>query len=160
MHLFTTSNVVSLYLDHDLAVYSIWMHFVDFCSGDEDQQPSAPTNRYTHHSRLRVFVALASHQQQFDFISPPTKEIQILGDQALITPARYLFPGSEEDDFGPSPTTIIDVENSYNFSRYRSQKESLVGGEISNLPDETSIERVNKSKLEHDFELMKLFVRR
>ena len=160
MHVLTSSEVILLYLDHDLAVYSIWMHFVDFCSGDEDQQPSAAINRYTHHPRLRVFVALASHQQQIDFISPPTKDAPITGDHALITPVRYLFPGSEEDDFGPSPTTIIDVENSYYFSRYRSLKESLVRGKISNLPDETSIERVDKSKVEHDFELMNLFVRR
>lgn len=137
------------------------MHFVDFCSGDEDHHPTAPTNRYTHHPRLRVFVHLASHEQRVDFISPPPKEIPAIVDQQLVTPVRFLFPGSEEDDFGPSPTTIIDVENSYNFHRYRSLKESsLIGKNSSRLSDETSPDRVEQSKLENDFELMSLFARR
>ena len=139
----------------------MWMHFVDYCSGDEDRQPSVPTNRYTHHPRLRVFVKLASHEQRVDFISPPPKDTLTIGDQSLITPIRFLFPGSEEDDFGPSPTTIIDVENSHNFHRYRSQKESSLIGKISSsLPHEASLERLDMPRLENDYELMSLFARR
>lgn len=57
---------------HDQAVYSMWMHFVDFCSacaasenGRDNivacyQAPDTPTNAYTKGARLAIFRSLSN----------------------------------------------------------------------------------------------------
>jgi hypothetical protein len=49
---------------HDDAVYSLWMHFVDYCSTQARQKPVPDTsnqvmNPYTHRQRLPIFRALS-----------------------------------------------------------------------------------------------------
>ena len=136
------------------------MHFVDLCCGEADNQPSAAMNRYTYRPRLRVFVELASQSQPIDLFSPMQNTSEEAIDRAYITPVRFLFSGSEEDDFGPSPTTIIDVENSNSFSRYRSQKDSQLIEGSSRISNELSRLRSEKEVCENEFELMNLFAHR
>jgi hypothetical protein len=52
-----------LYHQHDEAVYSLWMHFIDFClatnSRNDFSAPDLPTNHYTKRSRLSIFRTLS-----------------------------------------------------------------------------------------------------
>lgn len=58
------------YRHHDQSVYSMWMHFVDFCLANADplgvekatvfSAPDLPVNAYTKQSRLAIFRQLSS----------------------------------------------------------------------------------------------------
>jgi hypothetical protein len=71
---------------HDLAVYSIWMHFVDFCLANSESTnfpypdaapcfsaPDFPVNSYTKLPRLPVFRVLSSDKHR-EFIEIPRDE--------------------------------------------------------------------------------------
>ena len=71
------------YQAHDRAVYSMWMHFVDFCLANQSPKaapgavspcfsaPNTLLNRYTNRRRLPVFFKLASTPEKLVAPSSP-----------------------------------------------------------------------------------------
>lgn len=51
--------------DHDMAIYSVWNHFIRFCLKNSDQvfeEDYSPINQITGKPRLRIFRQLSSHE--------------------------------------------------------------------------------------------------
>ena len=128
-HVIQTYSVPAPQMDqyqaHDRAVYSMWMHFVDFCVANQVPKPvgpgavsacfSAPNsllNRYTNRRRLQIFLKLSSgpemqyNQDQYS----PSAAYQSTWE----TPHAVESYGPEDDGVDDS---MMSAEQSFNFVR-------------------------------------------
>lgn len=123
-HVIQTYSVPAPLMDqyqaHDRAVYSMWMHFVDFCVANQVPKPvgpgavsacfSAPNsllNRYTNRRRLPIFLKLSSGPEM-QFNSPSAAY-----QSAWETPAVESY-GAEDDGADDS---MVSAEQPFNFVR-------------------------------------------
>ena len=112
------------YQAHDRAVYSLWMHFVDFCVANQVPKPMGPgavsacfsapnnlLNRYTNKRRLPIFLKLSSGpdmQHNLDQYSP-TAAYQTSWE----TPLAVESYGPEDD----GDDSMVSPEQAFTFVR-------------------------------------------
>jgi hypothetical protein len=90
------------YHQHDEAVYSLWMHFIDFClatnSRNDFSAPELSINHYTKRSRLSIFRVLSSASGTSSSSSPsypPSTSSFSASSSRLMTVSGNMF-GAEE----------------------------------------------------------------
>lgn len=127
------------YHKHDAAVYSMWMHFVDFCMANSESShirnnadaspcysaPDTSLNSYTDQQRLQIFQVLSrsnghplSREQILRACAPalqgPTVKNSVAPEQPQVLAPRPHFNSCaqpDEDSLSVKPETVVRITN-------------------------------------------------
>lgn len=110
------------YQDHDRAVFSMWMHFVDSCLANQDSKsgasmsacysaPNTLLNRYTNMKRLPVFLSLSRYEslnrkQSQQLVCPSSPCFAPISHSSWETPQSYKQHSSTPSSLTSQPLPL------------------------------------------------------